>query len=182
MGQGLKQRLAPGLVAPAEGAAQLGQGLTPLPLGLGVDQVRHRLGLGQIELAVLERPPGEFPRLRQPQAKSQERFGDGVDHRGPAMQVQFGRILACVAARSGRPKHQGLVHHAAIAVLQPPQPRLPRRRGRSGQRLDRRPNRRSGQAHHRDGGASGRCGQGEDGVGHQGPAICGGQPRPPPSP
>ncbi len=45
---------------------ELTQSLAALPVGVGVNEVVERFGFGQIELAVLERAPGEFTGLRRP--------------------------------------------------------------------------------------------------------------------
>ncbi len=170
IGQPLQQGLPPRLVAPPERAAELGQGLAPLAFALGVDKIGDRLGLAQVELAGLEGPAGELPRLGQPQPPGQERLGDCIDSRRPPVQVQLGGVFAGVAARARRPQHQGLVEHGAVGALQPPQPRLPRRRQPPGEGAHglARPGPREAQDRHSR--AAGRGGQGEDGVAHGGPA------------
>ena len=47
----------------AEQTLQLTQRLAALPVGVGVNQIVETFGLGQIELAVLERAAGELARL-----------------------------------------------------------------------------------------------------------------------
>ena len=46
-----------------QSAPQLSGGLIHRPLGLGVDEVCHRLGAGQIHFSRQEGPPGELARL-----------------------------------------------------------------------------------------------------------------------
>ena len=46
-----------------QSAPQLSGGLVHRPLGLGVDEVCHRLGAGQIHFSRQEGPPGELARL-----------------------------------------------------------------------------------------------------------------------
>ena len=57
---------APVARAIAEQAFQLTQRLAALPVGVGVDEIVETFGLGEIELAVLERAAGEFAGLRRP--------------------------------------------------------------------------------------------------------------------
>ena len=47
----------------AEQSLQLAQRLAALPIGVGMDEIVETFGLGQIELAVLERAPGKFAGL-----------------------------------------------------------------------------------------------------------------------
>ena len=60
MGQQSPQALGPPGVEPPQLAVELAHRLPALSLGLGIDQVRHRFGLGEIEFAVLEGAAGEF--------------------------------------------------------------------------------------------------------------------------
>ncbi len=53
-------------------AAQLAQRLATLGLGLGVDQVGNALGLGQVQLAVLEGAARELARLGQAQTQGDQ--------------------------------------------------------------------------------------------------------------
>ena len=53
----------------AEQAFQLPQRLAALPVGVGMDEIVEAFGLGQIELAVLERAPGEFAGLGRAQIR-----------------------------------------------------------------------------------------------------------------
>ena len=61
--------LAPCVRARAEQSLHLPQRLAPLHFRLGVDEIGDAFGGGQIELAVLERAPGEFAGLRGAQAR-----------------------------------------------------------------------------------------------------------------
>ena len=71
-GQGLDKVSAPHVPGPAQGAVELGQGLAPLGLGLGINEVSDPLGLGQIEPAILEGAAGELAGLRKAQAKGRK--------------------------------------------------------------------------------------------------------------
>jgi hypothetical protein len=62
------------LVALAERATDLAEGLPALRLGLGVDQVGDALGLGQVQLAVLEGAARELARFGQAQAQIDQGF------------------------------------------------------------------------------------------------------------
>ena len=61
--RGLDDLRAPVARAVAEQALQLTQRLAALPVGVGMDQIVETFGLGEIELAVLERAAGEFAGL-----------------------------------------------------------------------------------------------------------------------
>ncbi len=69
MGSRAQQNLPPCLVEPTELAVELAQRLAALRRRLGADEIGHRLGFGEIELAVLEGPPRELARLGQAEAR-----------------------------------------------------------------------------------------------------------------
>ena len=82
-------------------AAQLPKRLPALRFGVGIDEVRERLDLGEIELAVLERAARELAGLRQPEAvQSANGREHGRNDRAPAVELQLGGVLASLAARS----------------------------------------------------------------------------------
>jgi hypothetical protein len=56
-------------VAGRQLATELGQSLSALVVGLGVDQVSDSLGLGQIQPTALKGPPGEFAWFGVPQSQ-----------------------------------------------------------------------------------------------------------------
>ena len=91
----------------------LPQGLAPLRRRLGRDQVGDALRGREVQLAVQEGAAGELPRLGRAGAGGDQGLRHAGDHRRPAVQVQFRRILAGVAARPGEPEHQGVVQHLA---------------------------------------------------------------------
>ena len=64
----LDERAANRLAFAAQRAAGDSLRLTPLRLGLRIDQVGEALDLREIDLAVHERAPGEFPRFSRTQA------------------------------------------------------------------------------------------------------------------
>ena len=153
---------------PGQGPIELGQRLAPLSLGLRIDQVRHRLGLGQVQLAVLERPAGEFARLGQPQAQPEQGVGYGIHHRAAAVQLQLRAVLAGDAGGAGKPEHEGLIEPGLGRwVAKGSQGcftwnNRPARQGRQGYARTR-----TRQPHDGDRGPTGGGGQSENGVRHQ---------------
>ena len=110
VGQGPKQTSAPILVNPAQFAFELAQGLFALGRGFGLDQIGQPFGGGEVHFAVLERAPGEFPRLGHPQAgHAAERIKHAPNDGGAAMKVKLGHILAGKAGGRGKPDHQAVV-------------------------------------------------------------------------
>ena len=65
MSQGLDQPSPPVLVDGAQLALELTPRLAALGLGFGVDEIGEPFRRGELQLAVLKRPAGKFPRLRQ---------------------------------------------------------------------------------------------------------------------
>ena len=113
---GLDQRLraeqlrAPAFVELPQRAFRLRQRLTPLRLGLGIDQIGQTFDLGEIELAVLERAAGELAGLGKPHAgEGEQRIEHGADHGAAAMQLQLGHVLAGEARRRREPQHEAAV-------------------------------------------------------------------------
>ena len=74
MAEARMSAIAPASLHLREPPAELGQGLTPLALGLGVDEIGDALGLGQVELAVFKGAARELTRLGQPQALGGQSF------------------------------------------------------------------------------------------------------------
>jgi len=108
-------------------AAQLGQGLTALVVGFGVNQVGDRLGLGEIQASALEGPTSEFPRLGWDQSQVPQRLAHPLDHSGAPVQMQLGAIFAREARRGGKPKHQGFIKDSAVGwIAQMSEARPPR--------------------------------------------------------
>ena len=88
--------------------------LAPLRLGLGSDQIVHRLGLGEVHPAVEEGAASELSRLSRPGAECHQRIGDARQDRAPPVQEELGRVLAGVAAWTGQPHD-----HRLVDVAQP---------------------------------------------------------------
>jgi hypothetical protein len=100
-----------------------------LPIGVGVDQIVEAFGLGQIELAILERAPGEFARLRRTDiSETRERCEQRRKYRPPAMNVKFRDVLAGRARRSRKPQHDCIVDRLAVCIPQQRPHRHPRHR------------------------------------------------------
>jgi hypothetical protein len=98
----MEQARAPAVVEGGKRAFILAERLFALTFRFGVDQVGQRLGLGQVEFAVLDRPSGEFARLGGSQARDPpQRAQHGLDHGAAAMDMEFGDILARKARPAG---------------------------------------------------------------------------------
>ena len=168
VGQGAEKALAPGFVEPPQLPLQLAQGLAPLGLGLGVDQIGEALGRGQVELPVLEGAAGEFAGLGRPQPRAP---AQGVEHRrhhdGAAVQVQLRHVLAGIAGRPRKPQHQTLVQCLPVGGVADTHEGGPPGRRRIGPAKPAQgiAGSRSGNADDGDPGAADAAGPGEDGVG-----------------
>ncbi len=60
--QRIDQACAPSIIEIGQRARRLRQSLAPLPLRLGIDEIRETLDFGEVELARLERAPRELAR------------------------------------------------------------------------------------------------------------------------
>ena len=109
------QPIRPAAIQRAQRTIELTQRLAPLRLRLRGDQVVHRLRLGQVHPAVQECAPGELAGLGWPGAKRDQRIGHAGQHRAAAVQVEFRRILAGVAAGTGQPHHHALIQLGPFA-------------------------------------------------------------------
>ncbi len=68
MRQKAQQPVAPAAIERAEMTVELAQRLAALRLGFGGGEIGHRLGLGEVELAVEKGAAGEFAGLGEAQA------------------------------------------------------------------------------------------------------------------
>ena len=153
----------PVAVEPSQRPVELTQRLPRLRPRFGIHQVGHRLGLGQVELVVEERPPGELPRLGQPRPSiGPDRRHQGVEHGPAAMQMQFHNIFAGKTVWRREIQNQGLIQQqSACRIMQSAQHRLSRRRqGFSGQISKNGTGPHARQTHHRNAGTSPATGQG----------------------
>ena len=110
MGKGAEAKRAPILVEAMQRTIHLLQRLAALLIGLGGDEVGDGLGLGEVELAVLERAARELAGLGQAaEAKLGDRVERAGDHGAAAMQVQLGHGLAGLAVGRLEPHGQAAV-------------------------------------------------------------------------
>ncbi len=150
----------------AEPALELPHGLAALRLGLGGGEIGHRLGLGQVELAVQKRPAGEFARLGEAQPEPAQDLHQPGNDRAAAVQVKLGDILAGAAVRRRKPQHEAVVEPlAGFGIDEPSTPGQPRRRQSAGERDYGSGAVRAGQAQDRDGGTARRRRRGKYRVG-----------------
>ena len=104
VGQRRDQRLPPALAQRPQLAIQLAQGLAPLRFGLGVDEIGETLGLGQVELAVVEGAPRELSGGGRAKAgERRQRRHQRPDDGASTVDVEFHDVLAGEAARRGKP-------------------------------------------------------------------------------
>ena len=85
--------------------------------GLGLDQVQHGLGLGQVKAAVEECPCGKLAGFGQPSAESEAERQDPLQGDDPSMPVDLHHVLPRISARSGHVCSQHLVHDLAHGRL-----------------------------------------------------------------
>ena len=88
MGLSAQQLGSPLLIEPAQMSFQLGQSLPALSIGIGIDQIGDRLGLGQIHLAGFEGAAGEIARFGRAKPQLQQSGGDRLGNGAAAMQMQ----------------------------------------------------------------------------------------------
>ncbi|CAN4037288.1 putative conserved protein, contains double-stranded beta-helix domain, partial [Dysosmobacter welbionis] len=112
-GGDFQQLLLDRLQHPAQAAVQLGGGVSGRGGGLRVDQVHHRLRLGQVHPAVQKRPLGELPRLGLPGPGSEEGRQQLPQHHGGAVAVKLCAVLPGVAARPREPHRKAPVNDPA---------------------------------------------------------------------
>ena len=116
--QGLDQPLPPSLGPVADQTLELPKRLTPLRRRFRRNQIAQTFDLSEIEPPRLERPAGEFARLGQTAARNRaKRLKHAGNHGVPAVQLQFGDVLAGLAARSGKPQRQRLVDRLTIGRI-----------------------------------------------------------------
>jgi hypothetical protein len=108
----------------AEGAQRGARGL----LARGFDQVGHRLGLRQIELALEERAAREFAGVGQPRPGVEARAQERLHHHGTAMAVQLEHRFPGVGIRRGEIQRESLVDRLAARIAKPGMVDMPWRR------------------------------------------------------
>ena len=107
----------PVLAQGGEAAPGQAECLTGLRRGLGLDEVDHPLGGGEILPPVQHGATGELPGLGRTGAERHEGRSDALHDGGAAVQVQLRAVLAGVGSGSGKPKHQRVVerHPGSVA-------------------------------------------------------------------
>ena len=104
----------PVLVEPVQGPVHLLQCLPSLRRRLGRHQIGDALGLGEIELSVLERAARELARLGH---ATESEMGERIQRRphdgAAAMEMQLGHRLSGLGVRRGEPGDQRLVEDLA---------------------------------------------------------------------
>jgi len=80
----------------------------------------------EIELPVLERPSGEFARLRRAEAPLQKSRGDTVDHCLAAVEMKLCAVFAGVTTWPSKEQCQSRVEPLSVSVTEPSQPDPPR--------------------------------------------------------
>ena len=114
MGQRAQTQRAPVLVEAMQRAIHLLQRELALLVGFGGHQVGDGLGLGEVELAVLEGAARELAGLGQPaEAQLADRLQRAADHGAPAMQVQLGHGLAGLGVGRLEPHDQAAIDRLA---------------------------------------------------------------------
>ena len=114
MGQRAQAQGAPILVEAMQRAIHLLQRQPALLVGLGRDQVGDGLGLGEVELAVLEGAARELAGLGQAaETQLADRLQGALDHGAPAMQVQLGHGLAGLGVGRLEPHDQPAIDRLA---------------------------------------------------------------------
>src|SRR5258707_1024089 len=115
----MDQPPAPARIEFALRAVGVAHGKAALRLGFRIDEIRQRLGLDQIELAVEKGAAREFAGFRMPDAvKARDRFQHLGRDRSAAMDLELGDILTGETARSRKKQHEAVVYERAIMRLQ----------------------------------------------------------------
>ena len=135
-----------------------------------VDQVGHRLGLGQVELVVQKSAAREFARFGQAQIHAASRFQHAtqqhLQHDRTAVALQFEHVFTGVRMRTGEVQGQAFVDDVAVARLERDIGRVARRELHAGEQgIDQAAERLAGGAHDADTAAPWCGGDGGDGRG-----------------
>src|SRR6185312_5151695 len=72
----------------------------------GVDEIRDRLSLGEVQLVVEEGALSEFTRQRAARTELRDPGDQCFEYQGSSMTVQFEDVLAGVGVRSGEEERQ----------------------------------------------------------------------------
>ena len=83
-----------------------------------VDQVDDGLRLREIHAVIEKRAPGKFARERLSGPGGKERAQTRAQHRGRAVALQLGGVLAGVAVRAAADRAEAEIEHAPVGGLQ----------------------------------------------------------------
>ena len=82
--------------------------------GAGMNQIRHRLGLGQIDAPIEKGAPRKFTGRGQARAFFENRIQNQLGREQPAVAGDLDHILAGEGARRAHDGHEHLVHHLVV--------------------------------------------------------------------
>ncbi len=110
----MAERRQPAGQAPFQGRqGQAGLGAPP-----GGHQAGHRLGLGEVQLAVEPGATGELAGMGQAAAQAQRQLHHPLEHGGGAVGLELDQVLAGVGSRRPEEGRQGLVQEAPVSLHQ----------------------------------------------------------------
>ena len=132
----------------------------------GIDEVRDRLGLGEVELAVEERPFGELARPGRARAEGEDPAGHPVEDNRAAVTLKLQRVLTGIGVRGGKPEGEPGVQGLAVTGQEPGRGRDPRFRDPAHHRPRDLARPWTAHPHDSDSAAPGRSGDGGNGVRH----------------
>ena len=105
-------------MSPPQSAGQLARRLPHGGGGLRVNEVGHRLGLGQVQPAVEEGPAGKLTRSGLAHTLGKESLQPQGEHRRGPVALELRRVLAGIAPRPSGIGGQSLVDGVALPVVQ----------------------------------------------------------------
>ena len=122
----IDQRLFQSMHVTRELAIQRTHGRTCRRRGGGIDQVRHRLRLRQIDAVVQEGALGEFARSCRSCPQFKAAGEQRLQHGGTAVTVQFEHVFAGIGRRRLEPQCNAVIDHGTVAGLEPAEHGPPR--------------------------------------------------------
>ncbi len=114
MREGHHQVISKRINAPGEGAGELFVGSRKGEIRAGMNQVRDRLRLRQVQPAIEEGAAGEFARLGASRAGSEKRIEDLARHEDTAVTGDFHHILPRKRARRAHDRQEHLIDPATL--------------------------------------------------------------------
>ncbi|CUO49160.1 Uncharacterised protein [Flavonifractor plautii] len=118
VGHEIHQTVVEGGHPAAQRAGELSGGLPHGGGGLRLEEIRHRLRLGQIQFSVEEGPLGELPRPGLPDALGKQGLQRHRQHCGRAVALQLRRVFAGVAVGGTGDRGQHLVDGGTVGAQQ----------------------------------------------------------------